>query len=276
MSDADTWQARAIERLSEHFKADPDARAFIVTGSLADTSVEEDLWSDVDVKVIMADHAVDRYYLSVAWLQPFGQIIGAERHEDRFTRTLRVCLEGFQRFDLVFVAESALEKPPAQDEDLFPPPCALVWSKVSDLEARMASRQPAPATYQEISEAEIDRMAESFWFKAAVAITKVMRNDLLIGLHLALDLVRDCLVLQMMRRDREKRTRVHRTGGWGNDLIDRFSWEQQEHSPLKILDIVAQSGALFDDLAADLSPGYRRRWPLLSPSLEAARETCNE
>src|SRR5687768_18119631 len=106
VEDTLTWQAQAVEQLSQFFVKEPDAKAFVPTGSLAAAEVQVDIWSDVDVKVILADHAVDNYYLSTAWLSPFGQLIGAERHGNSLTRTLRVCLESFQRFDLTFIAES--------------------------------------------------------------------------------------------------------------------------------------------------------------------------
>ena len=108
MSDGPTWQGRAVEQLGKLFLDDADARAFVLTGSLAGADGEVDEWSDLDAKVVLADQAVDRYYLSAAWLQPFGRLIGAERHAGQCTRTLRVCLEGFQRFDLVFIPASAL------------------------------------------------------------------------------------------------------------------------------------------------------------------------
>jgi hypothetical protein len=275
MGNVHNWQAGAVEQLGQLFEAEPDARAFVLTGSLADAGVEEDVWSDIDVKVVLADQSVDRYYLSVAWLQPFGRLIGAERHEGQFTKTLRVCLDGFRRFDLVFVPESALQNSSSWDQNLFPQPYILVWSRLPNLEAQIASL-PSSAEYQDISGAEIVRMADHFWFKAAVAITKVVRNDLLIGLHLALDLTRDCLVLQMIRRDREKRTKFHRTGGWGNELVARFSWDGQEYSPVKILDLITRSCETFDELALGLSPSYNPRGPLLSSTFERARDACCE
>lgn len=270
MRDTHTWQTRTVEHLSRLFKEEPDAKAFILTGSLADAEIEADVWSDIDAKVILDDESVDRYYLSVAWLHPFGQLVGVERHENQCTKTLRVCLDGFRRFDLVFVPESVLQNPSLRDCNLLSKPYAVVWSRLPSLEAQIAS-PPSPAEYQDISNAEIERIADHFWFKAAVAVSKVVRNDLLIGLHLTLDLTRDCLVLQMIRRDRKKRTRVHRTGGWGNELVARFSRNGQEGSPEEILDLIKLSCETFDELAVELSPSYSQRGPLLFPTIERAR-----
>src|ERR1051326_1637819 len=103
MEDESTWQTRVVEKLSQFFYDEPDAQAFVLSGSLATSGLQTDIWSDVDVKIVLVDQAVDKYYSSIAWLAPFGRLIGLEKQESLFTKTLRVCLEDFQRFDLVFV-----------------------------------------------------------------------------------------------------------------------------------------------------------------------------
>ncbi len=273
MEDETTWQARAVEQLSQLFNKEPDARAFVLSGSLAVAEVQEDVWSDVDAKIILADHALDSYYLSTAWLFPFGRLVGAERHENHLTKTLRVCLESFQRFDLTFIAESALQHLSRWDRNPFHPSYVVVWSKLPDLETRIASL-PLPTEYQDAPREEIERMVDEFWFKAALAIVKVVRNDLLIGLHLALDLARDSLALQMTQRDQEKRTTIHRIGGWGNESVARFSWNGEEGSGEGILNLIRLSCEIFDELASELLPSYKQRGPLLFPSIESATQIC--
>lgn len=269
-----SWQARAVEQLNQYFRQDPDAKAFILGGSLADPETAEDAWSDVDVAIILADHAVDRYYLTTAWLSPLGRLIGAERHEDHLTKTLRVCLEGLHRFDLLFIAESTLHNNPSLwDRNPFHPSYVVVWSDLPDMETHIVLF-PAPTVYQDAPREEIEGLVDAFWLKAAVAIGKVVRSDLLIGLHLALDLARDCLVLQMIRRDREKGTMIHRIGGWGNELASRLAWGGGEGSGEEVLNLVRLSCEIFDELASELLPGYHRRGPLLFPVMESARQVC--
>ena len=275
MDDSDTWQTRTLEQLSRHFAAEPDARAFVLTGSLATADVEPDFWSDIDAKIVLADQAIDRYSTSLTWLQPFGQLLGVERHTGLSSKTLRVCLEGFKRFDLVFIPESALQSLTAEDEPLFRQPFTILWSRLPGLE-KYIDPSPASSVYEAITEATIANIADRFWFKAAVAISKVMRNDLLIGLHLALDLARDCLVLQMLRRDQALRTTIHRIGGWGNAWVEQFSWDSPECSEVKILDLITRSCTSFDELAAMLSPGYTPRWPLLSPAIARAKNVSEK
>ena len=270
MDDPRTWQTRALEQLSQYFAAEPDAKAFVLTGSFAEPDITPDFWSDIDVKIILADQAIDRYYASLTWLLPFGQLIGAERHAGPSIKTLRVCLEGFKRFDFVFIPESALQSLAAGDEPLFRQPCAIIWSRLPGLEKYIAP-SPSPVAYQDVAGDTIASIAEQFWFKAAVAITKVMRNDLLIGLHLALDLARDCLLLQMLRRDQALRTTTHRIGGWGNAWVEQFAWDSSECYEVKILDLIARSCTGFDELATTLSPDYTTRWPFLSPAIARAK-----
>jgi hypothetical protein len=272
MRDIDTWQAQAIEQLSQLFAEDPGVQALVLSGSLATAEVQEDVWSDVDMNIILADQAVDRYYPSTEWLYPLGRLIGAERHENHLTKMLRVCLEGFRRFDLTFIAESAWQVPSLLAHNPFYPSYRVVWSRLPDLEKQIANL-PLPAEYQAVSRKEIEKMVDAFWFKAAVAITKVMRNDLLIGLHLALDLARDGLALQMIRRDQEKRTTIHRIGGWANELVARFSWHSQDSSGAEILNLVKSSCKIFDELASEMVPNYSQRGSLLFPTIELAQQT---
>ena len=275
IDDASTWHYILIEQLSELFKSDPDARAFVLTGSLASQEIEVDFWSDVDAKVVLADQSVDRYFQSLDWLQPFGQLVGVEKHDAPVTKTVRVCLEGFRRFDLVFIPESTLQGSPLQTTALFQFPCKIIWSRIPNLENSFSS-QESSLTYQDISNDELERISNDFWFMATVAITKVARNDLLIGTHLTLDLIRNCLVLKMIQRDQIKRTRIHRTGGWGNELIDAFNWENKVLPPLRILALITQSCTVFDDLASKLMNDYTPRTSLLKPAIDAANDVIRK
>ena len=269
MLDSQGWQRDTLPQLSQLFENDPEAKAFLLTGSLANPEIEVDGWSDMDVTVILADEAVAHYTQSLAWLHPFGRLIGAERHESQLAKTVRVCLEGFKRFDFIFVPESAVGDSLAQASGLFRRPCLMLWSRLPNLEAPFVS---SPLSYQDISEPELERIINQFWFKAAVAIAKVVRNDLLIGFHLALDLARDYLLLQMIRRDREKQTHIHRIGGWGNEVVHGFACNMLENPPLEILNLIAHSCETFDGLASQILPNYVAREPLMRPIIEMARK----
>lgn len=271
MTNRMTWHEQAISQLSQLLEQDSAVKALILTGSLADAEVQEDAWSDVDAKIIVSDHALEHYFPSDAWLSPLGQCFGAERYDAPLTKTHRVFLDGFRHFDLTFIPESALLDAAKWDHNPFYPSYLVRWSKLPDLETYV-KLLPRPAEYQDETREVIKSMIDAFWFKAAVAITKVVRNDLLIGMHLALDLVRDCLVVQMIRRDRAKRTVIHRTGGWGNDITRRLSLGCRGQSSLKILDCVRMSCEIFDELVAELDPDYKLRGAYLYPHIETAKQ----
>jgi hypothetical protein len=256
------------------------------------------VWSDIDLKVVVADDVLARYFPTADWLAPFGTLLGAERHDGPLTKTLRVSLVGAlpdevveqapainRRLDLVFATESTLDDPALWDQGFVRHDCAVLWSRLPG-DLRLADRQrPDPPgeapVVGDVEPAGIAEMVDAFWFKAVVAIGKVMRDDLLIGGHLALDLARDCLVLEMMRRDRALGTTVHRTGGWGNDVI----WDVWPSAALAtpggdgaraILDLVERCSAAFDGLVTQLAPGTRPRAGLLQPTIDAARAQLDD
>jgi len=275
------WHQALVEEIGAFFEQDADARAVVVSGSVADPTVAQDVWSDVDIKVVLAEAAVGRYFPATGWLQRFGAVIGVERHDGALTKTLRVCLDNHRRLDVVLVPESSLADPSFWLYGSLQAECAIVWSRLPGL-AGLLAEVPEPDRFVPASEADVLAMADPFWFQAAVAIGKVMRDDLLIGAHVALDLARTCLVLQMMRRDREKGTNVHRSGGWGNEAVEMV-WPGvagQGSAPgsdaRNILDLVEKCCEAFDRLAADLAPSYAPRAELMRPAIDAAREELAE
>ena len=93
---------------------------------------------------------------------------------------------------------------------------------------------------------------------------KVVRDDRLIALHLALDLVRDCCVLGMMLRDRLEGTHIHREGGIGNTVVADLQNTHADYTRNGILDIIEQSAVQFDRLASEWSEAYaHKRAPLI-------------
>jgi hypothetical protein len=115
-------------------------------------------------------------------------------------------------------------------------------------------------------------MSNAFWFKGMLAVYKVVRNDFLIALHLALDLIRDCLVLRMMLRDRDEGTNHHRFGGVGNEFVAQMNLNSLDISAIGILEMIENSSQMFDDLAEEWSSDYlANRSPLLG-WIKQARE----
>jgi hypothetical protein len=103
--------------------------------------------------------------------------------------------------------------------------------------------------------------------------SKVMRNDLLIATHLALELMQDTCVLEMMLRDRELGTSHHREGGMGNTFVAQLNATRHPYTPLGILESVKQSSLLFDMLAGRWSEDYQERQHPLFGWIVYAQET---
>ena len=252
------WQKNAIDRLSSLLREESGVKAVILVGSLASSTVQPDEWSDVDLKVIVADRELGRFYPSVSWLAPLGGVFAVDYIEHGSTKTIRICLDDFQRFDITFIPESSLAQARSWDDNPFAGEYEILWSRIGDLDKLLAAIPPSPP-FEDTSATELDEIANRFWLKATVTVVKVMRNDLLVALHLALDLARDCLLLQMMLRDREKGTNVHREGGYGNDIVKELCTSGQEYAPCEILDVIETSCVQFDRLAAQVSHDYRQR-----------------
>jgi hypothetical protein len=97
-----------------------------------------------------------------------------------------------------------------------------------------------------------------------LAVSRVARGDLLVALHLSLDLVRDCCVLAMMLRDRELGTSHHRDGAGSGQLVDELAAANRTYTPHGILSSIEQSGIVFDRLAADWDSNHQqKRGPLV-------------
>jgi len=259
--------------LSASLREEERVRALVLTGSLADDTAGVDEWSDVDLTAIVADDAIAGLFSCASWLERHGEVIGLGRHDSLEAKTLRVCFAPCRRADISLVPESVLEDHKGDDNTPATRAHALLWSKIPQIGPHLSGLFPRPA-FGAIPTQDVATIVESFCVKASIAIANTVRNDLLIGLHLALDLARDCLVLQMHRRDRDKGTNIHRFGGFGNDVIARLHPGAVGASPLVILKVVECSTRVLDELAPDLLPGYRPRAELLLPAIRQAEAAC--
>ena len=273
MSDTPGWQRSLLDDLSARLRAEQDVKALVLTGSLADDNSAPDEWSDIDLTAIVSDRAIGAFFSQRAWLERHGNLLGLERHDNPDGKTLRVCFAPCRRVDVTLVPESVLGKPVAPSAAAACRSHMLLWSKLQEANLGLPGMFPVPQ-FDGMSEEGVGEIADAFWYKAAIAIAKTMRNDLLVGLHLALDLSRDCLVLQMLLRDQVKGTDIHRYGGFGNDLVARLVPSSCCASPIDILEFVRHSIYLFDELAVEALPAYTPRADLLIPALREAELAC--
>ena len=124
--------------------------------------------------------------------------------------------------------------------------------------------------------AQFLELVRDFRFKSMLAVYKVVRNDLLIALHLAQDLICDCSVLGMMLRDRATGTNIHKHGGVGNQFVAQLEVTQKPFTPIGILDSVKASNEVFEKLAREWSNSYRENRQLLLDWIEKAKAEIRE
>ena len=254
------WQDETIQDLINLLEPYKTVQALLLKGSSANPHIQPDTWSDVDVTIVVTDGALNTFFPTTTWLAPLGELYTISQSSTELTGTTRVCFTDFRRIDCVFVQESGFSEQALHSEAV-----RSLFSRsalVDDILSRATLTLP-PATV--ISSQQFEEMVNAFWFKGMLTTSKVMRNDLLIATHLALELIQDTCVLAMMLRDRELGTSHHRKGGMGNDFIARLNTTRLSYTPMGILESVKQSSNVFDELAASWLPGYHEhRHPLLA------------
>ncbi len=195
-----------------------------------------------------------------------GTVWAYEQPPDSATTLMRFA--DFRRLDLVFRRRSELSDIAAWDASLLRSGYRVIFSRSLDLDAALAQTfvRPAPPSYDA---ATFYQTANAFWFAAGVAVYKVVRGDLLIALHLALELEQQCLVLCMLLRDLETGMTHHRDGG-GAAYIEQLQGVHHDHTAAGILMMIEACAILYDALAAQYGDSYtEHRDPLLRNITEA-------
>ena len=266
------WQDEVIEEIREFFLAAPDVGAVAVFGSSKPSSALRDVWSDVDAVIVVEPDALSRYHPGVGWTGAFGALYTWEQSSGPFTRTTRCCFRDGRRIDFVFTTPADLQR--LDEWPLVPwwQGARVLFSRSEGIGAALARATTPPAPPEMTPEA-FETMLRGFRFKALLAVTKVVRGDLLIALHLALELQQECCVLGMILRDRVEGTSHHRSGGVGNAFVADLQASRFPFTASGILDGIERCTAAFDDLAGRWLPVYRADRGPLEDALEQARTT---
>jgi hypothetical protein len=268
------WQETTIEDLRRVLEPDEGVRALVLFGTAVQPS-EQDAWSDVDLLLVVDERARERFYPATDWLAPLGELYTWEQSSNPFTSVTRACFTDFRRIDFVITTESALEQVSAWPGVPFWRGARSLFSRSPQVDRVLARTFAAPVPPL-IAPEEFQAMVNGFWFKGMLAVTKVVRNDQLIALHLALEMAQDCCVLGMLLRDRLEGTAHHRHGGVGNETVAHLAPTCQPYTASGILDSLEQSSIAFDRLAARWSDAYEEhRQPLLE-WIGAARRALAE
>lgn len=108
-------------------------------------------------------------------------------------------------------------------------------------------------------------------FDAALAATRYGRADRLIGLHLTLGILRECLVIAMLLRDRSEGTDRHR---FGSELDSRAAEVARlaglPTDPTARPTIVEQACTLYGDWRTELDADYTPDWSGLAAVIDRA------
>jgi predicted nucleotidyltransferase len=257
------WQENMLDDLNSYFEADKDVLGLLLFGSFSRPESHHDYWSDIDVLVIVTDNSLKRFFPTTEWVNNFGKLYTYSQSADEFQCTTRACFENLNRIDFVITTDRNVAEVTTWSSVPFYSGVKVLFSR-SEVVDEIAAQKHDQQRFPTPSDEQFLKMVRDFRFKSMLAVYKVVRSDLLIGLHLAQDLIRDCCVLGMMLRDRAMRTNVHEHGGASNQLVAQLDVTRKPFTSLGILDSIKESNEVFEKLAYEWSGTYQEnRQPLL-------------
>lgn len=253
---AEGWQIPLVDQIVTMMKSIQSVQSIIQYGSVIAPDSNFDFWSDIDLLIVLKDGTIGEFYPSTDWVTTLGSILAVEQYQNSNRTLIRVCFSDLRRVDFVFTTESALSTIGNWGANYLWKPVHVCYSKssiVNSVLTQPVSRPDPPL----ISLEDFNQFVQRFWFRQVIAVSKVIRDDLLIALHLALESVQDCCTLGMLHRDRETGTSHHKTGGLGNILVSNLDGNRHPYSSTGILQSLVDSSMLFDNLAQQWNNTYQ-------------------
>lgn len=246
------WQEIMLENLISYFEPNEGVLGLYLFGSLIKPESHPDDWSDIDILVIIKDNRLDRFFPTTEWINSFGKLYTYSQSSDDFKYTTRACFENFNRIDFVFTTEDKLGEIGKWSGIPFYSGTKTIFSRSKVVDEILSQKYP-PQEILPVTPEQFAEMVRNFRFKSMLAVYKVVRDDLLIALHLTQDLIRDCSVLGMMLRDRATGTNIHKQGGTGNRLVEQLEVTRKPFTSFGILDSIKESNEIFEKLAGEWS-----------------------
>lgn len=269
---SDHWQANTLEQLTSELETYQDVIAAVLIGSLAQDDITSDMWSDIDLVLVVENDSLDHFYPGTKWLHFIGPVFAVSNSDDGFRYTSRICFMDMKRIDFIFIPVSSFHNINNWSFNPLQNGHRVLFSR-SQFVPDILRGIPQRSNRLKNSDIQFKNLQNDFMYKGMLAVYKIIRNDLLIANHLALDLVRDCLVLGMMLRDQSEGTRHHRNGGAGNELVTGLNDEYFGTSAKGILNSIEQSSILFGTLAKEWSETSNSKMETLLGWIETARGT---
>jgi hypothetical protein len=268
------WQKDTLDSIFSHCRQNKDVLALLLFGSL--NTSETDYWSDIDLIIVTRKDKLPKFFPSVTWFAHFGRLYTYEQSQGEFKSTTRVCFDDFRRIDVGFLTEENIAIANGKEKNIFHPNTRILFSR-SEVVNKTLLQDIKKQEFTPVSNEHFLEMVREFRFKSILAIYKVARNDLLVALHLTLDLIRDCSVLGMILRDRKNGTNIHKSGGVGNQIVQELQMTQKAFIANGILDSIEKSNIIFERLAKKWTPEYHENHePLLAWIEKARKEISHE
>jgi len=236
------WHSATIEALAAHLQPDPDILALVVYGSCA--TPEYDSWSDIDILIVLKEGATQKFFPSMDWLEDFGQVYAYEQYPGEDKSVTRVCFEDMRRIDIIFTTEAALAQVDIWPRNPIQAGMLTLFSR-SPVVDEIADQFYKPKPLRTYPHDKFEELVRGVRFKSMMSTYKVVRGDLLIALHLALDLVRDTCVVAFLLRDRAEGTDFHKDGSTAERYIQELQTIAAPFSAHGILDIIERANNLF-------------------------------
>jgi len=269
------WQRNLLDALMAYFETNEDVLGLLLFGSCSKPDFPRDDWSDLDILVVVKDDKIDEFFPAVEWITTFGRLYTYSQSSDVFKFVTRLCFENFNRIDFVITTEEKLANVNQWPSVPFFAGTKALLSRSKVVE-EIASQGSFPYILSLRTEDQFLELVRNFRFKSMQAVYKVVRNDLLIALHLTQDLIRDCCVLGMMLRDRATGTAIHKHGGSGNELVAQLDTGRNPFTSMGILDSIRESNELFEKLAGEWSNTYQENRQILLDWIEKAKAALGE
>lgn len=257
------WHEEAITNVVEILYNDSDVKGLLLIGSCSRSDVKADLWSDIDIAIVVDDSALTRFYPAIDWVKDFGTPYALDQNKTDDYYVLRVWFRDSRHFDFVIVTERSLKQIKDWEYNPLRYGGKLLFSRSPALDDALSMAFPS-LIRRSFSDEQFSKLANNFWFKGMLAVTKAARNELLVAVHLSLDMIRDCLLLGMALRDRATGTNHHKDGSNGNHIVAELEKTMQPYTIEGVLASIEQSAITFDSLALRWDDAYiSQRAPLL-------------
>ena len=224
------WHVTAAAKMTDFMKSYFPAAEVSFTGSFLNPETL-DIYSDVDMKVspVGGGRVNLKAFVGAMSVRVYG-VFGYETHINADSDVLRVCFDNGWRFDITL--------------------------EYGTPQARESGGALAD---------NIDSVINQFWFLSSMVLVKLGRGDYLIAAHLALELCRLVIVIQMLVRDGETKTDIHRFGGFEEvpALKALATWgerrDNSQNTGEDILNILFLAAECMDMTAAANRPDYTAR-----------------